>query len=401
MSVDEKCLKLIDIERIYEHVRLLEGIKHPFEHMKALSKGAEYIENEFNKNGLKTVRHYFEVKGYEGEFYNVEGFLPSVDYSDPNKPILFVTSHYDTVPQSPGADDNASAVAIMLETARILKELNFEGNVKFVSFSMEEMSPYIYKKSIELAQKHKTRDNQTRFTSLRLSNAYEKLYKMVFSSNPRKFYLDKPNWEKFVSEIAGKLNKNEMEYFRELNELLKEYEIEGNFGVLGSGKYAEKAFNEGVNIMGVLNLETVGYTSSNPNSQNFPPGITLAPFTKYKVDEKAMIGNFVSVLGDRNSNLLVTTFIESCKSKFVDLPCAGLAVPLGFNEIKNLMPDILRSDHSPFWQHNFPAVMITDTANFRNPHYHTSGDTIETLDFDFIEKVCKGTLLTILNLQKD
>lgn len=59
---------------------------------------------------------------------------------------------------------------------------------------------------------------------------------------------------------------------------------------------------------------------------------------------------------------------------------------------------LLRSDHAPFWREGIPALMITDTCDLRNPHYHQKSDTIDKLDFDFICKVCQATIKTILEL---
>ena len=61
-------------------------------------------------------------------------------------------------------------------------------------------------------------------------------------------------------------------------------------------------------------------------------------------------------------------------------------------------PHALRSDHAPFWKAGYPAIMITNTADFRTPYYHTPGDTIDKLDFDFIRKVCQATVMTVLDL---
>jgi Zn-dependent M28 family amino/carboxypeptidase len=64
----------------------------------------------------------------------------------------------------------------------------------------------------------------------------------------------------------------------------------------------------------------------------------------------------------------------------------------------NIVPDTRRSDHAPFWDLGYPAIMITDTANLRNPHYHQPSDTIETLDLDFLTGVCQGLIATIRKL---
>jgi Zn-dependent M28 family amino/carboxypeptidase len=62
------------------------------------------------------------------------------------------------------------------------------------------------------------------------------------------------------------------------------------------------------------------------------------------------------------------------------------------------MPDILRSDHAPFWKADIPGLLPTDSANFRYLYYHTAADTIDKLDFDFLEKVCKATASTAIEI---
>jgi Zn-dependent M28 family amino/carboxypeptidase len=76
------------------------------------------------------------------------------------------------------------------------------------------------------------------------------------------------------------------------------------------------------------------------------------------------------------------------------LPIVPLIVP-GNGE---KLPDTRRSDHTSFWEQGFPAVMLTDTANFRNPHYHRPTDTLETLNLDFIAAVATGLTATVVEL---
>jgi len=59
--------------------------------------------------------------------------------------------------------------------------------------------------------------------------------------------------------------------------------------------------------------------------------------------------------------------------------------------------DLLRSDHAPFWREGIPGLMVTDTANFRYPFYHTQADTIDKLDFNFMTKACKATIATAID----
>ena len=86
----------------------------------------------------------------------------------------------------------------------------------------------------------------------------------------------------------------------------------------------------------------------------------------------------------------------AAKERVPDLKTATLMVP-GNGE---LFPDTRRSDHAAFWHYGYPAVMLTDTANFRNPNYHASTDTIETLDLGFMQKVAETIAAAIANARR-
>jgi len=118
-------------------------------------------------------------------------------------------------------------------------------------------------------------------------------------------------------------------------------------------------------------------------------------FPSYKIDDPT-IGNFVSIVSDQQSIPLGQKFFQATQSDHIDLQSLFVAVPLPYDQIYANMYDLLRSDHTPFWKVNIPALMITDGANFRTPYYHTPGDTIDKLDFDFMTKIAKTTLQTVL-----
>ena len=106
-------------------------------------------------------------------------------------------------------------------------------------------------------------------------------------------------------------------------------------------------------------------------SQQTPPHLPIAiPST----------GDFLGVIGNEASRDLVTAIMSCGNATVPSLKMIPLTVP-GKGE---LLPDTRRSDHAAFWDQELPAVMLTDTANFRNPHYHQPTDTIETLDLDFL-----------------
>jgi Zn-dependent M28 family amino/carboxypeptidase len=195
-----------------------------------------------------------------------------------------IGAHFDSVPATPGADDNASAVAVLLAAARVLGPRE---DVMYVAFNAEEC--------------------------------------------------DLAGSREFVKETAGE--------FKAL---------------------------EQVHV-----LEMVGYCDRRPGSQKNPLPPVQTPTT----------GDFLGVVANEGS--LVDQIIEQAGS--ITVPVVGLAVPAGLplNVLRQLSPHLLRSDHAPFWEANFAAAMWTDTAEFRNPHYHRTTDAPETLDYEFMAEVGK------------
>ena len=105
-------------------------------------------------------------------------------------------------------------------------------------------------------------------------------------------------------------------------------------------------------------------------------------------------GDFIAVVGNQASAALVKEFVSAASTPSVGLPCLPLVVP-GNGEV---LRDTRRSDHAPFWDAGFKAIMLTDTRNFRNPHYHQPTDTLSTLNLDFTTQVCRATGLAVARL---
>jgi Zn-dependent M28 family amino/carboxypeptidase len=160
---------------------------------------------------------------------------------------------------------------------------------------------------------------------------------------------------------------------------------------VGSTNYISRSKANLKKIIGVINLETCGYTSKAKNSQKFPTGMNPEYFPQNDVKD-ATIGDYIVIVVDKNSEKLRQIFFEQTKEK---IPSLLIGMPMNYEEIKKTARDLLRSDHAPFWKMNVPALMITDTANFRNPYYHTPGDTIGTLDFEFMAKLTEVVVNTI------
>ena len=151
--------------------------------------------------------------------------------------------------------------------------------------------------------------------------------------------------------------------------------------MLGSSHHAQQLAGLHTPLAGMVSLEMVGYKSDAPGSQQLPEGLAhLYP----------NVGNFIGVVGNETSRALVEKFVIPMKS-VEGLPVESLVVP-GDGEA---IPPTRLSDHSPFWDAGYPALMITDTSWFRNPHYHQSTDTIDTLDLGFMAKVADGVVRAV------
>ncbi|MFX0051687.1 MAG: M28 family peptidase [Candidatus Hodarchaeota archaeon] len=399
MSIIEKAVKMVDVERLYDHIRSLEGIKHVLDSYDVLIQAGHYFEKTLKQYDINTNKQFFTVEGLKEEFFNVEGLLgEQMDFSNPT---LLITSHYDTVYSTPGADDNASGVAATLEVARILSELDYNKNVIFVSFNLEEFSPTLQKPIRRIGTQYGVFDEKHRFTSWALKKYADQYKELIIASGPAKPFLDKEEWGKFEAEAKKELKETELEFFKAQNRIFRESAQDDPFGrsfLLGSYAYSKYAIEKKINIVGVINLESVGFTSTQHHSQRLPVGTSLDMFKTYNTDQDQMIGNYIAIIGDVNSQILTNAFFEASQHKSIKLPCACLDVPLNYEGIKQMIPDLLRSDHAPFWRLGIPAIMVTDTATFRNPYYHTAADTINTLDFPFMKKVCQATLATIIKM---
>jgi Zn-dependent M28 family amino/carboxypeptidase len=151
---------------------------------------------------------------------------------------------------------------------------------------------------------------------------------------------------------------------------LEEYDL------LGSRHLSNRMRESGVALRGMISLEMLGYKSDAPNSQRLPP--SLAPLYP-------SVGNFIGVVGNDRSRSLLEPFVRAMKTT-ADLPVEYLVVP----DNGEAVPETRLSDHVPFWESGYRALMVTDTSFFRNPHYHQATDTLNTLDLKFLTKVTEG-----------
>ena len=286
-----KQISEISEEQIFNHIRSLEGVKHPVATPQALRAGADYISDQMKTFGLDPVEE--EIEGaVNHRFTNVIGRLAG---SRAGQKILVIGAHYDTIPDSPGADDNASGLAVLLEVARVLSPLRGKLTLQFVAFSLEEE------------------------------------------------------------------------------------------GFLGSDHYVRQVRRNKIPLWGAIVLECVGYTSRKPKSQKTPPGLPIPLPDK---------GDFIGLVGNAAAEPIQKAYESAASAYCADLPYVSYLVP-GKGEG---LPDSRRSDHVPFWDRGYRALMLTDTANFRNPNYHQKGDRLETLDIPFITQVARALAAAVIDL---
>jgi Zn-dependent M28 family amino/carboxypeptidase len=142
---------------------------------------------------------------------------------------------------------------------------------------------------------------------------------------------------------------------------------------MGSWVYARRCRQRGENVTAMLSLETIGYYTDEPKSQRYPPALGwFYPST----------GDFIAFVGNTRYGELVRDVMRAFR-KSEPFPCQGGAMP-------EAISDIGRSDHWPFWREGYPALMVTDTAPFRYPHYHTPEDTVDKIDFERTARVVRG-----------
>ena len=297
MKLFEQALNDISVDRLTDHIRAIEGIRHPVTAPEALERAARYIHDTLDSLGYNSCDQDFTDGGIT--FSNV--VATRCGTLQPERRIL-VIAHFDTVSNSPGADDNASGVAVVLELATVLKGLSFEKTIHFIGVNLEE-------------------------------NASE-----------------------------GSRHT----------------------GTRGSQALARFAREQGWDIEAVLVLESVAYGWKSA-TQLVPPGVPM---------EAPDSGDFIAVVGNADSKGLVQEFGRVVERHQIELAYIPLVVP-GNGE---MVDDTRRSDHAPFWDQGYRAIMLTDTTNFRNPHYHQPTDTLETLNIPFAAQVCRATGALLMQL---
>lgn len=286
----------ISIGNLKDTVRYLTALTpaRSYIHIESMNKSAAYILNKFSEYGLRTTEQVFTAKGKS--YVNV---IASVGPQGGRRVI--VGAHYDVCGDQPGADDNASGIAGLLEIARFAKkhEAELPYRTDFVAYALEEPP-----------------------------------------------------------------------FFRTRN--------------MGSYMHA-KSLHDGnvkVKVKGMVCLEMIGYFTNAEKSQSYP-----LPFMGLFYPNK---GNFIGVVGNFGSSSLIKQVATHMKATSVDvetLRAPSFVIGVDF------------SDHRNYWKFGYDAVMVTDTAFYRNPNYHKETDTIDTLSFHKMKEVVKGVCWSLLNMK--
>jgi hypothetical protein len=276
---DEPALAL----RLRAHVDRLAGAigPRPSDDDVALAAAAEYVAGELARSRWRVRRQ--EVGPTRAHVNVVADTAPR----DAGDRLLVIGAHYDSVAGSPGADDDASGVAALLEIARLLGPA--QAGVRLVAFTNEE----------------------------------------------------------------APLGRGESR---------------------GSLVAARESRAAGEPLLGMLSLEMLGYYTDAPGSQRHP-----APVGVFFPD----VGSYLAWIANPASRGLLHETIAAFRAA-TPLPAEGIAVP------ERLVPHVRRSDHASYWDQGYPALLVTDTAEFRNPHYHRESDRPETLDYRRLAQATLG-----------
>jgi aminopeptidase YwaD len=270
-----------ELERIRRHLENIVGERNPFTQPKHLENTAQYISDQFEAMGLKVTQEMVEFEGTQSQ--NILAQTSGV-----TDDLFVLAAHYDSVPNTPGADDNASAVAALLEIAHVLSQSSHKKSLIFSAFTLEE------------------------------------------------------------------------------------------YGFIGAKHFIDLDIERKKRLSGMISLEMVGFKNPQPNSQSYPPYVDPSQYPD--------TGDFIAVVGNESSAGLTQALAQEMTHSTPALKVETLVVPgqgENFSEVR-------LSDHSPFWDAGIPAVMVTDTAFFRNPNYHQPSDTMETLDLEFIRDNAKA-----------
>lgn len=287
----------VDPERLRLHVTRIATTPRPAGSVE-LDAARDYVAATLAESGWIVAPDMFTATAETGQTLSgISLIAHHRDHPWTNGPRFCVGAHLDSHENSPGADDNGSAVAALLEIARLL---------------------------------------------------------------PKRW----PATSAFELELVA-------------------FDLE-EYGMLGGRHRARHCRASSIDLRGMVSLEMLGYCVQTPRSQALPRSLA----GKYPD-----VGNWIAVIGNQNSDSLIAAFRDGLQS-VPQLPVETLQVP----DNGNWLQATRLSDHSPYWDEGYPALMITDTAFLRNPHYHMPTDTVETLNFKFMAQVTEGCLEALVRV---
>jgi len=292
LSITSKPQPSVDSSILKAHVQKLSVDLSPRDerHIENLDRTADYIKGEFRSFGATVSEQPFRVEGRS--FRNV-----IATFGPDTAERVVVGAHYDVAGPYPGADDNASGIAGLIELGRLLSKQELKTRVELVAFTLEEPP-----------------------------------------------------------------------FFRTTG--------------MGSAVHAQSLKKAGVKVRVMFSLEMIGCFSDSADSQEFPAAI-LRLFYPSR-------GNFLAVVGRTSEGLLVRR-VKGTMREASSLPVYSISAP-------SFIPGIDFSDQVNYWDVGYDAVMITDTAFYRNRNYHTENDTAEKLDYTKMAMVVQGVFASVVDL---
>jgi hypothetical protein len=382
---------MIDTEKLYSYVYQMQGIRHYLRHYEALSECAMKIEQWMKQIGLSTARQEFYMEGFDRPFFNITG-----ETGDTREPATVLIAHYDTVYNSPGANDNAASVAVLLELARCALAANSSRHLVFVACAQEESSaPRYFGNEIASAIRLGILDEELEYTSYRYYRdkvfAAEKATKRMFAGSTQGLgYL----------EALAELPQADEAFRAHLLECAQIYSgMTVDFAIgtrsrVGSSGWLSAAKEQGMQIRLAIALDEMGIYKQDPDTQTEAPGMRFADFTRaYALNAEQRVGNFALMITTPGAHDQSDMFFAACQKG--EMPCALLQLPFGYDTLVKQAPQGLGSDHAPFLKAGIPVAFLFSTSTARDPLVHTEADRIEIIDFASLTKVANALLETI------
>lgn len=282
----------VSTQALRDHViQLSEKLPRRSDDTDKLDFSARYIKHQLSQYG-SVEEQIYEVWGIP--YRNI-----SITIGPESRQRIVIGAHYDSFQGNPGADDNASGIAGLIELARLLSQESLTIPVQLIAYTLEEPP-----------------------------------------------------------------------YFRSSD--------------MGSAVHAKQLKTDNIDVIAMISLEMIGYYTDVPDSQDYPiPLMSLIYPTK---------GNFIAIVGNMGGMGIVRQ-AKSNMAEVMSLPVVSINAP-------SIIPGVDFSDHLNFWNQGYPAIMVTDTAFYRNKAYHSEDDTWDRLDYEKMGEVVKGVYAVAMNMAR-